>query len=530
MDVSFRPARYAVVPVLGAVVLLASACADLTPPADTPPSAEARLNGTPAAPALTINGVSGTIVPGVTLSLTATLKDPRAPLPNPSLVWRSSDEAVATVSAEGSVRAISPGTTTITARLGAARGAPNGAGGSVIAGSVAVTVAEGGVVSPAGGSVSAYAGAVTLALPAGALQSTTPITVDVVPDAPRTSNTVGPVYEFGPDGTQFAEPVDITLTYDPAALPANAEESALRVARYENGAWVLLTERVSVDPDTRTVRAATRHFSKYGLITDPCAPQNGAPATINGNIETSDCVFDTGTVKRFTDNYRFTPTANVVTVLKSTSGFSGVFGIKEYTADARTGLVFGSTTLPNELRVIGNGDMMQIFASGDDLTQLGAYSLTKSAAVGHACPFNYPGKPASPTLFIVPGASYADAVLSTNSCADVAAYSPFPEVNGKPLLLHYLRTKLDAGKRYTISASGMPGQSALTIFRGGVVAQNVSAPVSGVRTVTVTPATAGYYWIELSSGGFEFANRTGAWLNPVINYTVTVSRGVLVTP
>ena len=76
----------------------------------------------------------------------------------------------------------------------------------------------------------------------------------------------------------------------------------------------------------------------------------------------------------------------------------------------------------------------------------------------------------------------------------------------------------------------MPGQSALTIFRGSVVAQNVGQAAGGVRSVTVTPETAGYYWIEISSGGFEFANFTGAWVNPVINYTLSVSRGVTPAP
>ncbi|MDQ8161328.1 MAG: Ig-like domain-containing protein [Gemmatimonadota bacterium] len=511
--------------VLSAVVLLATACGDPTTPRDVAPSptsaASAAAAALAAAPALTVTVGTGPIVQGVTILATAAINGRPTPLPNASLSWHSSNTAVATVSPAGVVTSVASGTATITATFGEANHASSGSVSSAVSGSSTIIVGQLAVTSPAGGTVSGYAGDVTLVLPQGALTTTTPITVTLDPEAEDTPNTVGPAYEFGPSGTQFDQPVEMALKYDPTLLPPNTDQGTLRVARFEDGVWVPLTEAVSVDSITNTVRAATRHFSPYRVVADPCALKNGNPTVISGTITTSDCLFVAS--QRYSDYYRMVPPANTVTVIRWTRDFAGVFGMKESTADVAAGLVYGSIfgTTP-ELRIVGNGDPMQLFVSGMTSTTTGAYTLTKSAAVGHACTSGG----AAPILYIVPGASYQDAVTAQNSCTFNIQFSPFPAVIGKPILAHYLVAKLDAGKPYTISVSGMPGQSALTIFRSGVVAaQNVGPTVNGVRTVTVTPATAGNYAIEISSGGFQLANFQGDWIQPVINYTLSVSRG-----
>jgi hypothetical protein len=48
--------------------------------------------------------------------------------------------------------------------------------------------------------------------------------------------------------------------------------------------------------------------------------------------------------------------------------------------------------------------------------------------------------------------------------------------------------------------------------------------------MTITPPSTAYYFLEVGSGGFQNANYTGAWLQPVFTYTLTVSRGTAVTP
>lgn len=73
-------------------------------------------------------------------------------------------------------------------------------------------------------------------------------------------------FEFGPHGTVFESPVTISLPYDPAALPAGADEGALKVAYWNAAAadWEPLPSEV--DKAARTVSARTGHFSVYQAV------------------------------------------------------------------------------------------------------------------------------------------------------------------------------------------------------------------------------------------------------------------------
>ena len=93
-------------------------------------------------------------------------------------------------------------------------------------------------VDDTGGTVTGAGGDVTLEFPAGAVSqdflpeveptSTYPADPDIVP---------GAVYEFGPPGTTFAQPVGITIVYDPANVPAGVQEDDLRLCKVEGGVW-----------------------------------------------------------------------------------------------------------------------------------------------------------------------------------------------------------------------------------------------------------------------------------------------------
>jgi hypothetical protein len=77
-------------------------------------------------------------------------------------------------------------------------------------------------------------------------------------------------YKFGPAGTQFQKPVDITLPYDPAGLTPE-QEDALSV-HYWNAsakAWEKLGSRV--DKEAQKVSASVNHFSYYQVLA-PVAP------------------------------------------------------------------------------------------------------------------------------------------------------------------------------------------------------------------------------------------------------------------
>ncbi|MCH7489877.1 MAG: hypothetical protein IID05_04195, partial [Gemmatimonadetes bacterium] len=91
-------------------------------------------------------------------------------------------------------------------------------------GTLEVSVFDGGVpVGPAGGSIELRDGTVGLDIPAGAItedQGDLILTVDPIdPGSGEVPEETGPlpgtVFNFGPDGTQFAEPIEITVSYDP---------------------------------------------------------------------------------------------------------------------------------------------------------------------------------------------------------------------------------------------------------------------------------------------------------------------------
>lgn len=112
-----------------------------------------------------------------------------------------------------------------------------------------------------GGTVEALGGAVTLEIPAGALAQETGITVEAV----EATDGALVAVEFGPSGLQFAEPVPVTLAYNPAALPPGlaAEDLALNL-KDAQGRWVILPGS-TVNTANHTVTAPFHHFSEGGV-------------------------------------------------------------------------------------------------------------------------------------------------------------------------------------------------------------------------------------------------------------------------
>jgi hypothetical protein len=77
---------------------------------------------------------------------------------------------------------------------------------------------------------------------------------------------LGLYYDFGPSGTTFSSPINITLKYDPANLPAGADQSMLYIAWWDvgTGTWVSLP--CIVDPVSHTVTATVSHFTIYSVL------------------------------------------------------------------------------------------------------------------------------------------------------------------------------------------------------------------------------------------------------------------------
>jgi hypothetical protein len=140
---------------------------------------------------------------------------------------------------------------------------PEGGESAVVAalpqGAIIVTT-----IGPNGGEIGADA--VTVSIPAGALTSDVPISIRLSP-VPGPSGTVGNVFEIGPTGTQFSQPITIAFAYTASellGLPPSA--FAVETPAEDSGAsWTPLSQIV-VDIYAHTIAGQTTHLSPYALV------------------------------------------------------------------------------------------------------------------------------------------------------------------------------------------------------------------------------------------------------------------------
>jgi adhesin/invasin len=193
------------------------------------------------------------IVPGGTEILQATAKDAGGnALTNRITEWSSTDPSKATVAA-GVVTGVGVGAATITATV---------EGHSA---SAEVNVREGAVVSTAGASFSVLNSVVSLDIPAGALTQTRNITVTPATTFPANERVVpGTAFDFGPTGTTFAQPVTVSIKYDPSKV-INSPDSGLRLYEVVGTDWRLVPES-SVNTETKAVTGKVNHFTVYGVL------------------------------------------------------------------------------------------------------------------------------------------------------------------------------------------------------------------------------------------------------------------------
>lgn len=112
---------------------------------------------------------------------------------------------------------------------------------------------EGGTIETTGASIT---------IPAGALSEDTAITVEVllsgVPDADKVASLV---YDFGPDGTEFNEPVELTIALN-KSVPDGMEA---KLAWYDEEAevWTPLADSKLQGDE---VTATTTHFTLFAIV------------------------------------------------------------------------------------------------------------------------------------------------------------------------------------------------------------------------------------------------------------------------
>lgn len=115
---------------------------------------------------------------------------------------------------------------------------------------------EGGKVSTAGAKVE---------IPAGALGEDTKITIEELDrdGLPDLENVASKVFDFGPDGTLFEQPVTLTIDFDAARTP---EEMRAAMAFLDGDSWQVLPDSMV---DGNSVVATTTHFTPFAVIFVP---------------------------------------------------------------------------------------------------------------------------------------------------------------------------------------------------------------------------------------------------------------------
>ncbi|MGH7646683.1 MAG: hypothetical protein ACREND_01085, partial [Gemmatimonadaceae bacterium] len=115
------------------------------------------------------------------------------------------------------------------------------------------------------GTVTSADGLASVDVPAGALSQNIPITVAPATNpTPNTLMVAGTAYDLGPNGTQFSKDLTLTITYDPAKVPAGSGAHALALYHLVNGTWQQVTGS-TVDTLAHTVRASITGFSVYSV-------------------------------------------------------------------------------------------------------------------------------------------------------------------------------------------------------------------------------------------------------------------------
>ncbi len=345
-----RPVFGATLPVASALVamLFLGACGDGTGPAG---GAGGGGGGGGAAAVATVNVTPPTTTlgsAGDNVQLMASALDAGgATLTGKTFTWASSDPTVITVDGAGLATAAGPnGMATITATS------------ESIDGTATIDVTTG----TAGGTVSAAGGQVTLVVPAGAVA--TPVTVTVAPVSVPPANpglVANTTFDFGPNGTTFAQPVQLTIEYDPADIPSGIMEADLLLQAVVNSVWQPVPGS-TVDEAANTVTGSINSFSEYGIAAAPMPSSitgewNGSAATSPSLDFIVDVVDNNGTLNLSAPiSYGLTGTSLVGTGTRN--GFDVVMNFDEFMGPTYwvfTGVMSGDgQTITGELTGPGN--------------------------------------------------------------------------------------------------------------------------------------------------------------------------------
>jgi hypothetical protein len=133
-------------------------------------------------------------------------------------------------------------------------------------------IPDGGIIvtniGQGGGTIGAMG--VTVTIPAGALTTAIPISIQLASQV-GPAGTVGQVFEIGPTGTTFAQPITIAFNYTGSELQGlPPSDFAVETSTNAGVSWTPLSQIV-VDVKAQTIAGQTTHLSPYALVEQPAA-------------------------------------------------------------------------------------------------------------------------------------------------------------------------------------------------------------------------------------------------------------------
>lgn len=197
------------------------------------------------------------IVPGGTQMVVAIPKDAGGrTLSDRITTWTSSDPAIATVSA-GLVAGVTVGNAQITVSV---------EGKTTV---VDVRVKDGAVVGETGNTFSVQSGIVGVSVPPAALTRTVSLTVAPSTTAPANPRLLpGTAFDFGPASTTFAQPVVLTIRYNPSTIAPDSPESGLQLYEVTGSSWRVVSGS-TVNTTAKTVTGSVTRLGTYGVMMQP---------------------------------------------------------------------------------------------------------------------------------------------------------------------------------------------------------------------------------------------------------------------
>ena len=154
----------------------------------------------------------------------------------------------------------------------------------------------------------------SVVVPPGALASATTLQMKVLQSpfnlaagAPPASGTgyaylVGPVVDFGPEGSSFNEPVTVTVPYSEEFLPAGVSENTIAPAYWNGQTWVALSG--AVDKNANSVSVTLKSFRGVSIAAVAAlgAVIVGAGVVLYHKLTASDAIIDNKASKWITPN------------------------------------------------------------------------------------------------------------------------------------------------------------------------------------------------------------------------------------